>query len=103
MCDILRLLAVDVGVDGGKAFATESPTAIIQGDNSSESDMSTCTTEAVPDWKDQITLRGFVLGTILGGLFAIIIVRMNVGYGIQPPVNIASGLMGYFFLKVGHG
>ena len=81
----------------------DSPNGFIHdhdGISSEPSATSVNVTDAVPHWKEQITVRGFVIGTILGGLFAIIIVRMNVGYGIQPPVNIASGLMGYFFLKV---
>lgn len=55
--------------------------------------------ETVPDWKDQITLRGLFVSALLGTLFCIITHKLNLTVGIIPSLNVAAGLLGFFFLK----
>jgi OPT family oligopeptide transporter len=55
--------------------------------------------EAVPEWKDQITIRGLVVSALLGTLFCIITHKLNLTVGIIPSLNVAAGLLGFFFVK----
>lgn len=55
--------------------------------------------EHVPDWKHQITLRGLLVSALLGALFCIITHKLNLTVGIIPSLNVAAGLLGFFFLK----
>lgn len=55
--------------------------------------------EIVPEWKDQITIRGLVVSAILGSLFCIITHKLNLTVGIIPSLNVAAGLLGFFFVK----
>ncbi|KAK9113417.1 hypothetical protein Syun_020214 [Stephania yunnanensis] len=55
--------------------------------------------EIVPPWKDQITVRGVVVSVVLGALFCIITHKLNLTVGIIPSLNVAAGLLGFFFVK----
>lgn len=56
-------------------------------------------TEPVPEWKEQITIRGLVVSAVLGCLFCIITHKLNLTVGIIPSLNVAAGLLGFFFVK----
>ncbi|XWS32619.1 hypothetical protein CRYUN_Cryun22dG0005700 [Craigia yunnanensis] len=55
--------------------------------------------EQVPEWKDQITIRGLVVSALLGTLFCIITHKLNLTVGIIPSLNVGAGLLGFFFVK----
>ncbi|KAF6161530.1 hypothetical protein GIB67_009409 [Kingdonia uniflora] len=55
--------------------------------------------EMIPPWQDQITIRGLVASLILGTLFCIITHKLNLTVGIGLSLNVAAGLLGFFFIK----
>ncbi|KAI9083964.1 hypothetical protein K1719_033960 [Acacia pycnantha] len=55
--------------------------------------------EQVPEWKEQITVRGLLVSAVLGSLFCIITHKLNLTVGIIPSLNVAAGLLGFFFVK----
>ncbi|RAL49740.1 hypothetical protein DM860_002031 [Cuscuta australis] len=55
--------------------------------------------EKIPDWKEQITIRGLVVSAALGTLFCVITHKLNLTVGIIPSLNVAAGLLGFFFVK----
>ncbi|GMN57483.1 hypothetical protein TIFTF001_026602 [Ficus carica] len=57
------------------------------------------TEEPIPEWQDQITIRGLVVSALLGALFCIITHKLNLTVGIIPSLNVAAGLLGFFFVK----
>ncbi|XP_014523840.1 probable metal-nicotianamine transporter YSL6 [Vigna radiata var. radiata] len=59
--------------------------------------------EEVPEWKEQITIRGLVVSAVLGSLFCIITHKLNLTVGIIPSLNVAAGLLGFFFVKTWTG
>ncbi|KAK4272207.1 hypothetical protein QN277_020794 [Acacia crassicarpa] len=59
--------------------------------------------ESIPEWKDQITIRGLVVSAVLGSLFCIITHNLNLTVGVIPSLNIAAGLLGFFFVKTWNG
>ncbi|KAK6135092.1 hypothetical protein DH2020_031155 [Rehmannia glutinosa] len=59
--------------------------------------------ERIPEWKEQITIRGLVVSAILGTLFCIITHKLNLTVGIIPSLNVAAGLLGFFFVKTWTG
>lgn len=59
--------------------------------------------ERIPEWKEQITIRGLVVSSILGALFCIITHKLNLTVGIIPSLNVAAGLLGFFFVKTWTG
>ncbi|TKY63039.1 metal-nicotianamine transporter YSL6 [Spatholobus suberectus] len=59
--------------------------------------------EEVPEWKEQITIRGLVVSVVLGSLFCIITHKLNLTVGIIPSLNVAAGLLGFFFVRTWTG
>ncbi|XP_020581878.1 probable metal-nicotianamine transporter YSL6 [Phalaenopsis equestris] len=55
--------------------------------------------ERIPPWKEQITLRGLVVSALLGCLFCIITHKLNLTVGVIPSLNVAAGLLGFFFVR----
>ncbi|GAY57997.1 hypothetical protein CUMW_183700 [Citrus unshiu] len=55
--------------------------------------------QPIPEWKDQITIRGLVASAIMGTLFCIITHKLNLTVGIIPSLNVAAGLLGFFLVK----
>ena len=55
--------------------------------------------EPIPEWKDQITMRGLVVSAVLGTLFCIITHKLNLTVGMIASLNAAAGLLGFFLVK----
>ncbi|KAK2367436.1 putative metal-nicotianamine transporter YSL7 [Trifolium repens] len=53
----------------------------------------------VPSWKNQLTLRAFVVSFFLSILFSFIVMKLNLTTGIIPSLNVSAGLLGFFFVK----
>ncbi|KAK9272449.1 hypothetical protein L1049_002822 [Liquidambar formosana] len=62
-------------------------------------DVDSDSSEKIPEWKDQITVRGLVASAVLGTLFCIITHKLNLTVGIIPSLNVGAGLLGFFFIK----
>lgn len=53
----------------------------------------------VPPWWSQITFRGIFVGAVLGVLFSVITLKLNLTTGVIPSLNVSAGLLGFFFIK----
>ncbi|KAI3454290.1 hypothetical protein Pfo_010953 [Paulownia fortunei] len=53
----------------------------------------------VLSWKKQLTVRAFVVSFLLSVMFAFIVMKLNLTTGIIPSLNVAAGLLGFFFVK----
>ncbi|KAK9931618.1 hypothetical protein M0R45_018890 [Rubus argutus] len=57
-------------------------------------------TQQVPSWTRQLTLRAFVVSCVLSVLFSVIVMKLNLTVGIIPSLNVAAGLLGFFFVSI---
>ncbi|KAF7018683.1 hypothetical protein CFC21_031945 [Triticum aestivum] len=55
--------------------------------------------EAVPPWREQLTVRAIVVSAILGVLFCLVTHKLNLTVGIVPSLNVAAGLLGYCLVR----
>ncbi|RWR74490.1 putative metal-nicotianamine transporter YSL6 [Cinnamomum micranthum f. kanehirae] len=55
--------------------------------------------EKIPPWNEQITIRGLFVSILMGTLFCIIAHKLNLTVGVIPSLNVAAGLLGFFFVK----
>eukprot|EP00253_Pinus_taeda_P000745 PITA_00745 len=53
----------------------------------------------VPPWWEQITFRAMFLSMLMGIMFCIIVIKLILTTAIIPSLNVAAGLLGYFFIK----
>lgn len=61
--------------------------------------MHPCQVAKLPRWQSTLTIRALVIGAILGACFSIISLKLGLTTGVIPSLNIAAGLLGFFFLK----
>ncbi|XP_044503050.1 probable metal-nicotianamine transporter YSL6 [Mangifera indica] len=80
-----------MGAEGGVSEPLIGPSEKISAVNEED--------QTVPEWKDQITIRGLVVSAMMGALFCIITHKLNLTVGIIPSLNVAAGLLGFFFVK----
>ncbi|KAK7401182.1 hypothetical protein VNO78_12503 [Psophocarpus tetragonolobus] len=59
--------------------------------------------EGVPEWKEQITIRGLVVSAVLGSLFSMITHKLTLTVGVIPNFNVVAGLLGFFFVRTWTG
>ncbi|XP_066311116.1 probable metal-nicotianamine transporter YSL11 [Miscanthus floridulus] len=52
----------------------------------------------VQSWREQLTVRAFVVGFILAILFSIIIMKLNLTTGVIPLLNVSASLLGFFLI-----
>ncbi|XP_038679237.1 probable metal-nicotianamine transporter YSL5 isoform X2 [Tripterygium wilfordii] len=55
--------------------------------------------EELPSWRNQLTIRAFVVSFVLSVLFCFIVMKLNLTTGIIPSLNVSAGLLGFFFVK----
>jgi hypothetical protein len=53
-----------------------------------------------PPWREQITLRSILLGTLLGSGFALVMMKLNLTAGMVPGMGMPSTLVGFFMLTM---
>jgi hypothetical protein len=54
----------------------------------------------VPSWRDQLTVRAFVVSFFLAVMFSVIVMKLNLTTGIIPSLNVSAGLLGFFFVRL---
>uniref|UniRef100_A0ACD5UDS1 Uncharacterized protein n=1 Tax=Avena sativa TaxID=4498 RepID=A0ACD5UDS1_AVESA len=57
----------------------------------------------VPTWREQLTIRAFVVSFFLAIMFSVIVMKLNLTTGIIPSLNVSAGLLGFFFVRLWTG
>ncbi|KHN46380.1 Metal-nicotianamine transporter YSL1 [Glycine soja] len=66
-----------------------------------ESQVEVADTESkrIQPWKEQITVRGLVVSTVLGIIYSIIAMKLNLSAGIVPNFNVSAALLAFLFVR----
>ncbi|RZC85738.1 hypothetical protein C5167_026410 [Papaver somniferum] len=56
--------------------------------------------QEVPSWRSQLTIRSIFVSAALGFMFTFIVTKLNITTGVIPSLNVAAGLLGFFFIKL---
>ncbi|KAF3322303.1 putative metal-nicotianamine transporter YSL5 [Carex littledalei] len=54
----------------------------------------------IPGWREQLTFRAFFVAFFLAVLFSVIVMKLSLTTGIIPSLNVAAGLLGFFFTRM---
>ncbi|XP_073102325.1 probable metal-nicotianamine transporter YSL12 [Elaeis guineensis] len=54
----------------------------------------------VPTWREQLTFRAMMVAAFLSVMFNFIVMKLSLTTGIIPSLNIAAGLLGFFFVRL---
>eukprot|EP01018_Ginkgo_biloba_P020132 Gb_27981 [translate_table: standard] len=53
----------------------------------------------VPSWWEQLTFRGLFMSLVIGIMFSIILMKLNLTTGLVPTMNVSAGLLGFVFMR----
>lgn len=53
----------------------------------------------IPSWREQISMRGIFVSFVIGTIFSIIVMNLNLTTGLAPTMNVSAGLLGFVFIK----
>lgn len=53
----------------------------------------------VPPWTKQITVRGVVTSAIIGVIYSIIAMKLNLTTGLSPNLNVSAALLAFVFIR----
>uniref|UniRef100_A0A0D9W7B6 Uncharacterized protein n=1 Tax=Leersia perrieri TaxID=77586 RepID=A0A0D9W7B6_9ORYZ len=54
----------------------------------------------VPSWREQLTVRAFVVGFVLSILFNLIVMKLSLTTGVIPSLNVSASLLGFFLVRL---
>ncbi|KAL0875189.1 hypothetical protein Bca101_024894 [Brassica carinata] len=54
---------------------------------------------SIPPWKSQITFRGIVASLIIGIIYSVIVMKLNLTTGLVPTLNVSAALSAFVFLR----
>ncbi|KAH6770978.1 YELLOW STRIPE like 3 [Perilla frutescens var. hirtella] len=55
--------------------------------------------KGIPPWRDQITVRGIVASLLIGSIYSIIVMKLNLTTGLVPNLNVSAALLAYVFIR----
>ena len=55
--------------------------------------------EKIPPWTEQLTVRGLVASFIIGTIYSIIVMKLNLTTGLVPTLNVSAALLSFVFIK----
>jgi ABC-type iron transport system FetAB permease component len=54
----------------------------------------------LPSWREQLTVRAFVVGFLLSILFSVIVMKLSLCTGIIPSLNVSASLLAFFLVRL---
>lgn len=55
--------------------------------------------KSIPPWKEQITIRGIVASILIGIIYSIIVMKLNLTTGLVPNLNVSAALLAFVFIR----
>ncbi|RRT32693.1 hypothetical protein B296_00058286 [Ensete ventricosum] len=53
----------------------------------------------VPPWSKQITVRGLVASLVIGVMYSVIVMKLNLTTGLVPTLNVSAALLAFVILR----
>lgn len=53
----------------------------------------------IPPWTKQITVRGLIASFIIGIIYSVIVMKLNLTTGLVPNLNVSAALLGFVFIR----
>ncbi|KAK4488381.1 hypothetical protein RD792_004142 [Penstemon davidsonii] len=54
--------------------------------------------KTIPPWKKQLTIRGIVASILIGIIYSIIVMKLNLTTGLVPNLNVSAALLAFVFI-----
>ncbi|KAF8413380.1 hypothetical protein HHK36_001361 [Tetracentron sinense] len=53
----------------------------------------------LPQWRKQITIRGIIASLVIGIIYSVIVMKLNLTTGIVPNLNVSAALLAFVFIR----
>lgn len=53
----------------------------------------------IAPWRKQITVRGLIASLIIGIIYSVIVMKLNLTTGLVPNLNVSAALLGFVFIR----
>ncbi|XP_034703583.1 metal-nicotianamine transporter YSL1-like [Vitis riparia] len=53
----------------------------------------------LPPWTKQITVRGVIASIVIGSMYSVIAMKLNLTAGLTPHLNVSAALLGFVFIR----
>lgn len=53
----------------------------------------------IPPWRKQITIRGIVASLLIGIIYSVIAMKLNLTTGLVPNLNVSAALLAFVFIR----
>ncbi|KAI9110817.1 hypothetical protein K1719_018255 [Acacia pycnantha] len=50
-------------------------------------------------WRKQITIRGLIASSVVGVIYSVIVMKLNLTTGLVPNLNVSAALLGFVFIR----
>ncbi|KAJ6945945.1 hypothetical protein NC651_000882 [Populus alba x Populus x berolinensis] len=50
-------------------------------------------------WTEQITVRGFIASILIGAIYSVIVMKLNLTTGLAPNFNVSAALLAFVFVR----
>ncbi|XP_058752989.1 metal-nicotianamine transporter YSL3-like [Vicia villosa] len=54
----------------------------------------------IAPWRKQITVRGLIASLVIGVIYSVIVMKLNLTTGLVPNLNVSAALLGFVFIRV---
>ncbi|KAJ8565163.1 hypothetical protein K7X08_007739 [Anisodus acutangulus] len=54
----------------------------------------------IPPWTKHITIRGIVASLVIGIIYSVIVMKLNLTTGLVPNLNVSAALLAYVFIQI---
>ncbi|XP_068488916.1 metal-nicotianamine transporter YSL3-like isoform X1 [Phaseolus vulgaris] len=54
---------------------------------------------SMPSWTSQITIRGLITSFIIGIIYSVIVMKLNLSTGLVPNLNVSAALLGFVLVR----
>lgn len=54
---------------------------------------------AIQPWRNQITIRGLVVSVMIGTMYSVIAMKLNLTTGMTPNLNVSAALLAFVFVR----
>lgn len=53
----------------------------------------------IPPWTKQVTVRGVIASAVIGAIYSIIAMKLNLTTGLTPNLNVSAALLAFMFIR----
>lgn len=54
----------------------------------------------IAPWRKQITVRGLIASFVVGVIYSVIVMKLNLTTGLVPNLNVSAALLGFVFIRI---